>query len=255
MILLNGKEVQFGQFPNKEMNMDIKLLDIKNSNGIEWHFEDDGDFIKLLTLKSYLDEQDTRSRLYIGYMPYSRMDRANDSYAFSLKYACNMINSMGFYKVVVREAHSDVTPALLNKCTIHNWCMEKVEECFEEFDGTFFFPDAGAQKRYETSHPHAVGFKKRDFATGEIESFEINGTVEENVLIIDDLCSRGGTFIHSAIELKKAGAKNVSLLVAHCEKNVFTGALFNHINYLFTSKEMLKGSEQIHFYDKQIKFI
>ena len=236
--------------------MDIKLLDIQKHNGIEWHFEDNGDFIKLFTLKNYLDEQDTRSRLTIGYMPYSRMDRQNDSYAFSLKYACKMINDMGFYKVIVREPHSDVTPALLDRCTVYDWCMEKVEELFSEYyDGTFFFPDAGAQKRYETDKLYAVGYKKRDFATGEIIEFSIQGDVGETVMIVDDLCSRGGTFVHSAIELKKKGAKVVNLLVAHCEKNVFTGELFDHIDYLWTSKEMLSGAKELEQYKDQIKFI
>ena len=253
MILLNGSEVQFGQFPNKEFNMDIQLLDIKPHNSVEWHFEDDGDFIKLFTLKSYLDELNKESRLYIGYMPYSRMDRMNDSYAFSLKYACKMINDMGFYKITVREPHSDVTPALLNNCTIHNWCMEVVNRKYskireemrdrmlfiQDFD-SLFFPDAGAQKRYQTDMDYAVGFKSRNFATGEIESFEINGSVGKHVLIVDDLCSRGGTFVHSAIELKKAGAEKVSLVVAHCEENVFTGELFDHIEKLYTSNGMLK---------------
>jgi ribose-phosphate pyrophosphokinase len=250
MISLNHKEVVFGNFPNKEFNMDIELLDIRPSNYIEWNFEDNGDFIKLYTLKSYLDGLDKRSRLYIGYMPYSRMDRMNDSYAFSLKYACKMINDMGFYKVVVKEPHSDVTPALLDRCSVFDWCMGKIMTkepdelgiaraiCMDEVD-SLFFPDAGAQKRYQTEMPYAVGYKQRDFATGDITSFEIQGGIGENVLIVDDLCSRGGTFIHSAIELKRAGAKKVSLLVAHCEENVFTGELFDHIDTLYTSGGML----------------
>ena len=248
MIKLNGNEVQFGEFPNKEFNMDIKLLFIKEHNSITWDFKDNGDFIKLYTLKSYLDNLDKRSRLYIGYMPYSRMDRINDDYAFSLKFACNMINDMSFYKVTVKEPHSEVTPALLDRRVIHNWCMDNIDTVVLEAD-TLFFPDAGAQKRYQTSEKYAVGYKKRDFKSGNIESYSIQGDVGESVLIIDDLCSRGGTFIHASKELKKAGAKKVSLLVAHCEENVFTGELFSHIDILYTSKGMLKTKH------KQVKEI
>ena len=251
MIYLNGNPVVFGNFPNKEFNMDIQLLNILPSNGIVWNYEDDGDFIKLFTLKRYLDELGYRSRLYIGYMPYSRMDRANKFYASSLKYACEMINNMGFYKVTVKEAHSDVTPALLSNCVVDNWCermllsgqqnnLHKMYPILQEFD-SLFFPDAGAQKRYSEikGWKCAVGYKVRNFEDGAIESFDIKGTVGKNVLIVDDLCSRGGTFVHSAIELKKAGAEKVSLLVTHCEENVFTGELFDHIDMIYTSKGML----------------
>jgi len=249
MFYLNGNPVMFGNFPNKEFNMDIQKLDIqRGSNAIEWHYEDDGDLFKLITLKSYLESQDaSRVRLYIGYMPYSRMDRMNDFYAMSLKFACKTINEMNFYKVTIREPHSDVTPALLDRCFIHNWCQDFMDckdtlnekfEIINSFDSVFF-PDAGAQKRYKAERPSAVGYKDRDFETGEIKSFEIKGDVGKNVLIVDDLCSRGGTFIYSSIELKKAGAENVSLLVAHCEENVFTGDLFNHIDMIYTSKGML----------------
>jgi ribose-phosphate pyrophosphokinase len=104
---------------------------------------------------------------------------------------------------------------------------------------SLLFPDAGAQKRYLSPLKYAVGHKHRDFESGDIQSYSILGDVGERVLIVDDLCSRGGTFIGAAKELRAKGAKEVFLLVAHLENNVFTGELFDHIDGLYTSKDNL----------------
>lgn len=243
MILLNNNKVEFGQFPNNELN--LSKLDIVNSekagiNKIYWYYENDCEFFQLYILKSQLDKEYIKCGLFIDYMPYSRMDRENDSYVFTLKYVCNFINDLNFVGVTVVEPHSDVTPALLNNCIIKHWCMDNLDhfkqnKCFD----SLFFPDAGAEKRYTTDMPYGVGLKQRDFKTGAITNFYIIGDVGKNVLIVDDLCSRGGTFIKSAIELKKKGAKNVSLMVAHCENIVFTGELFEHIDFLYTRQGVL----------------
>tara|TARA_R110001599_G_scaffold350327_1_gene580293 strand:+ start:71 stop:859 length:789 start_codon:yes stop_codon:yes gene_type:complete len=259
MFTLNGKPVVFGKFPNGEMNLDIQLMDKQHHNGISWHYEGDHEIFQLQVLKSYLDSQDTVSRLYIGYLPFSRMDRNNGFYAVTLKSITKIINDLNFYKVTVREPHSDVSMILLERAFQHDWVIEQLCRFnVDKFDSVCF-PDAGAMKRYnaeELSKPYSCGEKVRDFESGGIKSLQIVGDVRSKVLIVDDLCSRGGTFIKTAIELKKRGATSVSLLVAHCEPNVFTGDMFDHINMLYTSPEMLKGDTgDIYEHTKQITFL
>jgi ribose-phosphate pyrophosphokinase len=93
-----------------------------------------------------------------------------------------------------------------------------------------FYPDEGAMKRYssESELPYAFGMKKRDWKTGKIEGLDIiniDNIVGKDVLIVDDICSRGGTFYHSAKALKAAGAKSVSLYVTHCEETITLGEM------------------------------
>ena len=45
------------------------------------------------------------------------------------------------------------------------------------------------------------------------------------VLIIDDICSFGGTFLHSARKLRGLGAEKIYLYVSHCEENIVKGEL------------------------------
>ena len=237
MITLNNQEVQFGKFPNKEGYLDFTELHFKIYNYIGWHFEEDAEFFKLALLKGHIDDAVCKAQLSISYMPHSRMDRVNNTYAFSLKTACKLVNDMGFVSVSVMEPHSDVTPALLNTCFQYDWCAEQMEDVIKDCGAdSIFFPDAGAAKRYETELPYAVGIKRRDFKTGGIKGFDLIGDVGKVVLIVDDLTSKGGTFVHSSMALKKLGAEKVYLLVAHCETTVYKGTLFDHIEMLYTGK-------------------
>lgn len=238
MIILNKRMVEFGSFPNGETNLPIKDLDVRTYNRIKWVYEGDDEFFKLYVLKNWLDSEISKSALTIMYMPHSRMDRVNDSYAMSLATAAKMINTMGFDTVEIIEPHSDVTPAILDRSFQFDWVQSKLEEVIKTTGAdTIFFPDAGAAKRYRSPIPYAVGQKQRDFLTGEITSFTLTGEIGNKVLIVDDLCSKGGTFIHSQKLIRQSKPFcNVDLLVAHCENTVFTGDLFDHIDMMYTSR-------------------
>ena len=59
---------------------------------------------------------------------------------------------------------------------------------------------------------------------------------DSKILIVDDICSRGGTFYHSAKALKAAGAKNIYLYISHCEETVLDGDLYKEklVEKIFT---------------------
>lgn len=244
MIYLNGKEVEFGQFPNKEINMPLADIIVGKENSIIWHYKDDSDIFKLATVKFHIDAMGGKSTLFIGYLPYSRMDRPNGDYAVTLNCISNLINSMKFTEVIIREPHSNASLEKIENSIADWWCCFRIDECIKRCNAdSVFFPDAGALQRYGSSFnfeiPYAVGKKERNFLSGKIEKYSIEGDIGYNVLIVDDLCSRGGTFINAAKHLRERGAINVYLMVAHCENNVFTGDIFNHIDRIFTSREML----------------
>ena len=247
MLLLNGHIVTTGRFPNGEQYIPLEGLNIRAYNKVEWVYEDDEEFVLLAILNGHLCSSGRTAWLKVNYMPHSRMDRANDDYVFSLKYVAQIINNMQWDCVEIKEPHSDVTPAIMNGAVIDNWCMSKVEEAMElSKSDTIFYPDAGAAKRYNADYASAVGIKHRNFKTGNIDSFDFNGEIGPSVLIVDDLCSRGGTFVHSSRLLKGNGVCSISLLVAHCEQTVFKGELFDHVEMLYTSSSnMLKDHKQI----------
>jgi ribose-phosphate pyrophosphokinase len=101
-------------------------------------------------------------------------------------------------------------------------------------------------KRYsgDFQMPYAFGMKKRDWETGQILGLDLvnkEAIIDKSVLIVDDICSRGGTFYHSAKALKAAGAKSVSLYVTHCEGTITTGDLAASdglVDHVYTTKSI-----------------
>jgi len=269
MIKLNDVTVKFKSFPNKETFFDHNELSVcSNINKIDFKYEDDSDLIKLMFLKKYLDETNGfETYLKIYYLPYSRMDRSENGSPFTLKYVSEFINSLNFDSVEVVEAHSDVSLALLNKSkAIHvslKLLPRVVEETGFDIDNDYIvFPDATAHKRYGSVSikNQLTGIKSRNFETGKIESLTLAGEVKKEgfkAILIDDLCSYGGTFLLTAQKLKELGANEIFLLTTHCENSIFDGNVFTTrlIDKVFTTDSILtKQSEWINMkYANKIK--
>lgn len=256
MIYMNGKEVLFAHFPNNESYLAINQLVLVDKNEVVWVYEDDSDFFKLAILKSYLDSMCMKASIFITYMPHSRMDRPNGYYAVSLNAAIDLINSLNFSSISVREPHSTVMLMGLKKIeNIDNWCSDRISKVMGEYGySSLYFPDYGAMNRYPAPSSTcflAWGKKERDFKTGEIKGLAIHGPVGKNVLIVDDICSKGGTFIEAAKLLKEKGAVRIGLLVAYVEDNVFNGSIFDYIDAIYTSHDRKKflAHPRIHFID------
>lgn len=257
MIKVNGKEVKFETFPNGETRI---VTDNLPDYGwviqrVSFKYENDSDLIKLMLLKNYMDTYyhgyASKAELVIYYMPYSRMDRSENQSPFTLKYVANFINSLNFGNVVVVEPHSDVTPALLDNVTAKYINFNLIKDVVEDVDfhndyDYLVFPDAGASKRYSKMNGFKnvlVGHKDRDFETGKIKGLKLIGDEShhaEKAIIVDDLSSYGGTFVHTAKALKKQfGVSEIYLLVAHAENSIFKGELFKHIDKVFTTDSIL----------------
>lgn len=255
MITVNSKKVEFTEFPNGELNLNHKSIDVlansDSATNVGFKFENNTDLIKLMFVKRYLDQLKIKTtRLSISYMPYSRMDRSENGSPFTLKYVAQFINELEFSEIEVYEPHSDVTTALLNrvKPNFINFNLINLVKRIVRFDENkdyLMFPDAGASKRYSRMKAKnvLVGHKHRDFETGEIKGLELVGDISgangRQVIIVDDLSSRGGTFVHSSKKLREHGFSNVFLLVAHAENTIFKGELFNHIDTVFTTDSIL----------------
>ena len=61
-------------------------------------------------------------------------------------------------------------------------------------------------------------------------------------LIVDDICSKGGTFINAS-ELVRKELNDLSitidLFVSHAENGIFAGDLFSHIDHVYTTDSIL----------------
>ena len=245
MITLNGNKVEIGSFPDGTILMKQGYDLSCRTCRIEWKYENDREFLALIYLVKHLRNIGRQGNigyrfvLYMPYIPNARMDRVkNVDDVFTLKYFAEILNSLEFDEVVVLDPHSSVSEALINnlrtlstvlKCNILKAAIRVPEK--DKKGLVMFYPDEGSMKRYSgmINLPYAFGIKKRNWETGIIEGLDVAGAVDQiagkDILIVDDICSRGGTFYHSAKKLKELGAKDIYLYVSHCENTILEGEL------------------------------
>ena len=272
MIAVNGQSVHFETFPNGETRIDgaaiISSLFTDKMNAIDFKYQTDTDLLRLMFVRRYV--ADHKVHLRIWYMPYSRQDRRQYlSTVFTLRYVCDFINDLHFDAITVVEPHSDVTCALLNNCLSIYPTVELMNEVrakigFDVERDYLFYPDAGAQKRYGSVFglKSLVAIKQRNFQTGQITSLDVVGDKlndHPQIVIVDDLCSYGGTFLLSAERLAELGAGDIYLFVTHCERSVYDGKMIYSplIKGLFTTNSILEKpfghsipvNEKIHVFD------
>jgi ribose-phosphate pyrophosphokinase len=176
-----------------------------------------------------LSNEATPIELVIPYFPYARQDRVCvEGEALGAAVMANFINNLSFAKVIIWDAHSEVSPALLNR-VVNVPQISLLERCDElsrrlsTGELTLISPDAGASKKTikiaETfnGEPEVIQAQKmRNLKTGEIIKTEILGDVEgKKILIADDICDGGRTFIELAKVLREKGAVEVSLFITH----------------------------------------
>lgn len=272
MIKVDGEVLDIGNFPDGSILVKFEPSGSQKINRVKlsWYYENDREFLALMYLVKHLRSKGVEDiYLYMPYIPNARQDRVKDSEdIFTLKYFAELLNSLNLTRVEVFDPHSSVSEALINNLVVYtpmpyiNHVLEQIPvvmsvlenpmtfEKKEIYSLTMFYPDEGAMKRYSgmVDLPYAFGIKKRDWKTGKIEGLDVVGATDridgKDILIVDDICSRGGTFYHSAKKLKELGAKDIYLYVSHCENTILEGDLLKDdlikrvytTNSIFTKK-------------------
>jgi len=254
MFRINDIPVQIERYPDQTPRINIEV----NSDEItlEWLYEKDEEFLLLLITRHLRERGAMKLTLYMPYIPHARMDRIkNEHEVFTLKYFCEFINSLGFDKVIVLDAHSSVSLALLNNAVsepVEGRINKLITKLLSPEKDIVFYPDEGSCKRYSEfiKFPCAFGIKQRDWNNGKITGLDIQGNIPAspfNALIIDDISSYGGTFLHSAKKLKELGADKIYLYVTHCENSILKGELIgsNLLQKIYTTKSIFTGNHQL----------
>lgn len=277
MISIDGDILDIGSFPDSTIlfRYTVKGTQKANHAKILWKYENDREFLTLIYLVKHLRNNEVKDiYLYMPYIPNARMDRVkNPDDIFTLKYFAELLNSLNLTRVEVLDPHSSVSEALINNIYIHtpksyiHTILDKIgvksevcidplnflEEPKKRYSLTMFYPDEGAMKRYSgmVNLPYAFGIKKRNWETGEIEDLDVAGAADHifgrDILIVDDICSRGGTFLHAAKKLKELGARNIYLYVSHCENTILEGELLTSglIKKIYTTDSIFTKSHEL----------
>lgn len=223
-----------------------------NSFIIEWDWEgDESEIFHLAMLKDLLPNRHTT--LKMKYLPYARQDKyISNNATFALRTFAKLINAMKFSAIYSYDIHSEVARDVITSL----WNMDprnfhkKIET--EYNPDVIFFPDHNAFTKYTHNFSALALYanKTRDQSTGKITSYEVvnERNVDlvdvKKVLIVDDLCDHGNTFIKAAEELKSLGIKKIALCVSH---GLFSGGkekmLEAGISEFFTTNSLIKNKD------------
>ena len=223
MIKINAPVLEPTIFPDKTSQVwHLPAKAIKRVNRIIWQFESDSEIFYLCQLKDLLDASGSKkTTLRVDYLPYARQDKpiTNDS-TFALRTFARILNSCKFDEVCFIDGHSSVSTDEIDGAIdkpVLGLIKKAIKACKPE---AIVFPDAGAATRYCYCYylmsDVMVARKKRNPATGRLNYTGINGDpVGKNVLIVDDICDGGMTFILLSKLLYEQGASEVHLYITH----------------------------------------
>lgn len=162
--------------------------------------------------------------LFLPYVPYSRQDRVcNPGEALSLKVFADLINAQKYEAVWTLVNHSDVATAVIDNC--YDVRLDQLHYYLKAIlkpNTILIAPDMGAVKRTEKlaeklKLDYRVCTKKRDLQTGALSAPMVYSANvgDADLLIVDDLCDGGGTFLALVPELRKITTGTVRLFTAH----------------------------------------
>lgn len=251
---LDGEEIQFESFTFSGGEPHIKInpiFDISKSVTVTHRLNSFNDIGLLCLAVDALHRMEAKlETLIIPYFPSARQDRVMvKGEPLSVKVYADIINSLKFKKVVVFDAHSEVTPAVLNNCeliTNHKFVEKVIQKIGSEI--LLISPDGGALKKIYKVSEFLGGVevvecsKSRDVKTGKLTGFKVyaDDLQGKDCLIVDDICDGGGTFIGLAQELKNKNASKLYLAVSHgifskgfedlkCFEKIFTTDSFRNM--------------------------
>ena len=245
-------------FPAGEVGIKLNITEaFRRSNGninIVARVQNSEDLMALAMINNALDQDfcldqsACRRELYLTYLPYGRQDRVCDKgEAFSLKVFANYINFLKFDTVHIFDPHSDVAPALFDNVVVYT--QLDIIDKFASFrnrclgPGKYFVsPDAGANKKtsalakYFDHKTFIRADKLRDLSNGNILETIVycDDLKGADVIIADDLCDGGRTFIELGKALKAKNCGKVILYVTHgiFSKGIET-VLYNGVDEIY----------------------
>ena len=213
-------------FPDGEKQINIlSELNHKESVQIICRITNGDDLLLVLQVTDILTAHGMDFVLDIKYLLSARTDRRftmNRPYSF--KIICDILNTIKCPKYIL-DIHNPNKLSLLTGEVIeyqagYNILLDVISA------DVICYPDLGAQVRYTkllTSKYSIVYGEKVRGITGEITGLKLSETddiFDKNVVVMDDLCDGGKTFIEVAKNLDKYHPKSKTLIITHAIQKV-----------------------------------
>lgn len=206
------------QYPAGEQH--IELIDPHADIIVADQVRDWNGLMNCLIGNEILERTGVSSKWVVPYMPFARHDRRNHRYdGLELQTAINIVHSIDGSII---DPHSDVAGVLPHYTQAHVVRQFIDAGMLLAPHAVVAVPDAGAVKKVSTwlpkSRQSVQCLKVRDTSTGKLSGFQVVSEDDLDgrpVVIVDDLCDAGGTFLGLAKSLKEKGAGDLTLAVTH----------------------------------------
>ena len=203
-------------FPDGQKHIKIiSILNPKDTIKIICRIKNGDDFFIVLQTADILQRHGIEFTLSIKYLFTARTDRVfSRNEAYSLKVIADIINNLDCY-LEVFELHKG------NIKYFNNWI--KHFQNADQSDYIYCFPDEGAFNRYSNNPDSLICTKNRDPETGLLSNFQITNSKKfkgGNVIVLDDLCDGGGTFLGIASKLDELKPSRKILKIAHAIQKI-----------------------------------
>ena len=230
---------KISQYPDGQQSVSIEPFDITQTIQISSRMNSFKDVELIICANQTLKELGVKNiELYVPYFIGGRSDRkfGEGQTNYLKNVICPIINSQGFSKVIVLDPHSDVLEACLNNFVkINNFDLIRFSLSDiggESSQTAIISPDAGALKKiYDVAKEFNIinvttASKVRDMKTGniirtELPTMDLRGI--EHLIVIDDICDGGRTFIELAKAIKEITEIPIYLIVTH---GIFSAGYF-----------------------------
>jgi ribose-phosphate pyrophosphokinase len=191
----------------------------------------------------------SRVSLFIPYVPYGRQDRVvRYGESFSMEVFACLINSCCFDEVVIADPHSEVTTHLLNNVkTLDLTLFYEVAAArlIKEIGVTgVIAPDTGATNRARLAAsamgiPLVAHGEKKRYNDGSITITLSESNIPKSVVIVDDICDGGKTFIELSKVLREDyGVEKIGLVVTHGIFSKGISVVLDEIDYVISYNDI-----------------
>lgn len=233
MLLLNNIPVKNFTFSGGEIQVNVDQLDNERAV-LTWKPTQASDIMLLLLTVNALQHQGCRDIIVdVLYLPYARQDRVcSPGEAFSLEVIVKLLDDINVANIRFWDLHnSDLTLNMFKNTCVQETEIHHIFSFYKFLDGfdlsnlILCAPDVGARIKVdnivkEFGLGDAIHFDKdRCPETGMIHGIKQNRYNRNfdgyNILVVDDICDGGRTFIEVAKELKKHTSENLYLYVTH----------------------------------------
>lgn len=191
-----------------------------------WSFENEAELFHVCQLATLIDAMVPGKNIILiaDYLPYARQDKqVSNTTTFALRTFVDILGNY-FQEIHSIDVHNQMAAALrygfVKNISPKSLILDVIEQTKTD---VYFYPDHSAFSRYTSmlpQKPFTWAIKNRDAMTGKVVGMRIGGNSEvdvtdKNILMVDDICDGGRTFIEAIKLVKDKQPKSISLYTTH----------------------------------------